>query len=68
MTHPGLGRVTTLATDVFVGDPSRFPSGKTLAGYVGLSPSEYSSGARQRLGHLTKQGNPFVAWSVCRAS
>ena len=27
---------------------------------MGLIPSEYSSGARQRLGHLTKQGNPFL--------
>jgi transposase len=27
---------------------------------VGLIPSEYSSGARQRLGHLSKQGNPFL--------
>jgi transposase len=60
MTHPGVGPVTALATDVFVGDPSRFPSGKTLASYVGLIPSEYSSGARQHLGHLSKQGNPFL--------
>src|SRR5262249_52779696 len=60
LTHPGVGPVTALATDVFVGDPSRFPSGKTLASYVGLIPSEYSSGARHRLGHLSKQGNPFL--------
>jgi transposase len=49
-----------LATDVFLGDASRFPSGKALASYVGLIPSEYSSGAKQRLGHLSKQGNPFL--------
>ena len=60
MTHPGVGPVTALATDVFLGDPSRFPNGKALASYVGLIPSEYSSGARQRLGHLSKQGNPFL--------
>ena len=60
MTHPGVGPVTALATDVLLGDPSRFPNGKALASYVGLIPSEYSSGARQRLGHLTKQGNPFL--------
>ena len=59
MTHPGVGPVTA-ATDVFLGDPSRFPNGKALASYVGLIPSEYSSGARQRLGHLSKQGNPFL--------
>jgi transposase len=60
MTHPGVGPVTALATDVFLGDASRFPNGKALASYVGLIPSEYSSGARQRLGHLSKQGNPFL--------
>lgn len=61
MTHPGVGPVTALATEVFLGDPQRFPSGKALASYVGLIPSEYSSGGgRQRFGALTKQGNPFL--------
>src|SRR3989449_11590057 len=31
MTHPGVGAVTALATEVFVGDPVRFPDGKALA-------------------------------------
>ena len=48
MTHPGVGPVTALATDVFLGDPQRFADGKALASYVGLIPREYSSGARQR--------------------
>src|SRR5256714_13737178 len=50
MTHPGVGAVTALATEVFVGDPCRFPNGKAVASYVGMIPSEYSSGRRQRLG------------------
>ncbi|PWT83055.1 MAG: hypothetical protein C5B57_07585, partial [Blastocatellia bacterium] len=36
--------------------------------YVGLIPSEYSSGARQRLGALTKQGNPFLRFLWCEAA
>ena len=60
MTHPGVGPVTALATEVFLGDPSRFMDGKALASYVGMIPSEYSSGARQRLGGLSKQGNPLL--------
>ena len=60
MTHPGVGPVTALATEVFLGDPTRFADGKALASYVGLIPSEYSSGARQRLGALSKQGNPLL--------
>lgn len=60
MTHPGVGPVTALATEVWVGDPARFVDGKALASYVGLIPAEYSSGPRQRLGRLTKQGNPLL--------
>ena len=60
MTHPGVGHVTALATEVFLGDPSRFADGKAVASYVGMIPSEYSSGRRQRLGGLSKQGNPLL--------
>lgn len=60
MTHPGVGPVTALATDIFLGDPRRFADGKALASYVGIIPREYSSGPRQRLGGLTKQGSPLL--------
>src|SRR5260370_13403559 len=60
MTHPGVGPVTALATEIFVGDPARFLDGKALASYVGMIPREYSSGKRQRLGALSKQGNPLL--------
>jgi transposase len=60
MTHPGVGPVTALATDVFLGDPRRFADAKALASYVGIIPREYSSGGRQRLGALSKQGNPLL--------
>jgi transposase len=53
MTHPGVGPVTALATDVFLGDPARFSDGKAVASYVGMIPREYSSGPRQRLGALS---------------
>ena len=59
-THPGVGPVTALATEVFLGDPARFADGKAVASYVGMIPSEYSSGSRQRLGGLSKQGNPLL--------
>ena len=60
MTHPGVGPVTALATEVFLGDPARFADSKALASYVGMIPREYSSGGRQRLGGLSKQGNPLL--------
>jgi transposase len=68
MTHPGVGAITALATDVFLGDPKRFADGKALASYVGIIPSEYSSGGRQRLGGLSKQGNPLLRFLWCEAA
>jgi len=41
VTHPGVGPVMALATDVFLGDPHRFADGKALASYVGIIPREY---------------------------
>src|SRR4029453_2920958 len=67
-THPGVGPVTALATEVFLGDPLRFVDAKALASYVGMIPSEYSSGDRPRLGKLTKQGNPFLRYLWCEAA
>jgi len=68
LTHPGVGPVTALATDVFLGDPARFANGKALVSYVGMIPSEYSSAGRQRLGGLSKQGNPLLRFLWCEAA
>jgi transposase len=58
MTHPGVGPITAPATDVLLGDPKRFSDGKALASYIGIIPREHSSGGRQRLGGVSKQGKP----------
>ncbi len=68
MTHPGVGPVTALATEVFLGDPRRFADGKAVASYIGMIPSEHSSGGRQRLGALSKQGNTLVRYLWCEAA
>jgi len=62
LTHPGVGAVTALATDVFLGDPNRFATGNQVASYIGMIPCEHSSGKRQRLGKLTKQGNSLLRY------
>ena len=62
LTHPGVGAVTALATEVFLGDPSRFATGNQVASYVGMIPCEHSSGKRQRLGKLTKEGNSLLRY------
>ena len=43
MTHPGVGPVTALATEVFLGDPTRFTDGKAVASYMGMILREHSS-------------------------
>ena len=67
MTHPGVGPITALATETSLGEPKRFVDGKAVASYVGLIPSEHSSGGRQRLGGLSKQGNPLLRFLWCEA-
>src|SRR6516162_6721984 len=49
-THPGVGPLTALATVVVLGTAERFANGRKVASYLGLIPSENSSGGRQRLG------------------
>ena len=62
LTHPGVGPVTALATEVFLGDPNRFANGKNVASYIGMIPCEHTSGKRQRLGKLTKEGNSLLRY------
>jgi transposase len=60
MTQPGVGPNTALAYVLTIGDVSRFQRGKQVASYLGLIPREESSGGRQKLGAISKQGNRLV--------
>ena len=60
MTQPGVGPNTALAFVLTIGDVRRFPRGKQVASYLGLIPREESSGGRQKLGAITKQGNRML--------
>jgi transposase len=60
MTQPGVGPITSLAFMLTIGDVSRFRHSNQVASYLGLIPREHSSGGRQRLGAITKQGNRFM--------
>ena len=69
MTHPGVGPVISLAYVLVVGDWRRFPRGKQVGSYLGLIPSEASSGKRQQqMGHITKQGNTLLRWLLVEAA
>jgi transposase len=68
MTHPGVGPLTALAFVLIIGTPQRFPCGKQIGSYVGLIPSEDSSAGRQRLGHISKQGNALLRYLLVEAA
>jgi transposase len=55
----GIGTLTGFALAVEIGDWDRF-TGKTIGSFVGLTPSEYSSGASRVQGEITKTGNSHV--------
>jgi transposase len=68
MTHPGVGPITALAFVLTLGDPTRFQGGKQVGSYLGLIPAEDSSGGRQRLGHISKQGNALLRCLLVEAA
>ncbi len=67
MTHPGVGPVTSLAFVLTIGPASRFARGKKVSSYLGLNPSEHSSGGQQHLGRISKQGNSTLRWLLVEA-
>ena len=67
-TQRGVGPVVGLLYVLTLLDPLRFPSSRQVASYLGLIPSERSSGERQRLGHLTKQGNAVLRGLLTEAA
>ncbi len=67
MTHPGVGPVTALAMVLTLGPAERFASGRKVGSYFGLIPSEHSSGGRQQLGHISKQGSSFLRFLLMEA-
>jgi transposase len=68
MTHPGVGPQTALAFVLTMGEVGRFANAKRVASYVGLIPAEYSSGGKQRLGRISKQGSPLLRFLLVEAA
>ncbi len=67
MTHPGVGPVTALAMVLTLGPAARFANGRKVGSYFGLIPSEHSSGGRQQLGRISKQGSSFLRFLLVEA-
>ena len=60
--------LTALAYVLIIGTPERFPCGKQLGSYLGMIPTEDSSAGKQRLGHISKQGNSLLRFLLVEAA
>ncbi len=59
-TIPGIGPLTATAIVASIGDGHLFSSGRSFAAWLGLTPREHSSGGKQQLGGITKQGDGYI--------
>jgi len=67
-TIPGLGWVLAYTVAAEIGSIERFPTPTKLAGYTGLCPRVYQSGASDRRGSLSKQGPRYLRWALIEAT
>src|SRR5512144_3209733 len=56
MTMPGIGPITSLAVETFAPPMETFRRGRDFAAWLGLVPTQHSSGGKQRLGRTSKMG------------
>jgi transposase len=59
-TIPGIGIVGATAITATVTDPKVFRSGRDFAAWIGLVPRQDSTGGKQKLGHISKQGDRYL--------
>ncbi len=57
---PGVGPVLATALVATVADPKAFRSGRNFSAWVGLVPKQHSSGGKDRLGSISKQGDRYL--------
>ena len=61
----GVGPLSQQIMEREVGDWHRFKNRRQVSSYLGLCPSENSSGSRHQQGSVTKCGNPRLRWALC---
>jgi transposase len=59
-TIPGIGVVGATAIAATVSDPTVFRSGRDFAAWIGLVPRQDSTGGKQKLGPISKQGDQYL--------
>ena len=61
-TIPGIGPITASALAASITDPALFKSGCELAAWIGLVPRQNSTGGKERMGRISKQGDQYLRW------
>jgi len=67
-TVPGVGPTVAATYLAVIATPARFPTSGHVASYLGLVPSTYDSGERERHGRITKQGSTELRAVLCEAA
>lgn len=61
-TTPGIGPITASALASSITDPHVFRSGREMAAWIGLVPRQNSTGGKERMGRISKQGDQYLRW------
>ncbi len=67
-TVPGIGPLLSAVLTTEIVDMDRFASGHHLRQYIGLVPSESSSGEREQHGRISRRGNALLRWAFVQAA
>jgi transposase len=67
MTVPGIGEITALTYKTEIFDPTRFPNSRTVGAYLGMTPTQYSSGETTKQGRISKCGSSELRFLLAEA-
>jgi transposase len=67
-TAPGVGPIVSATVLAEIGDFARFPDGKAIGRYAGMTPRVFASGGKERHGHISKTGPRDMRWVLQQAA
>jgi transposase len=67
-TAPGVGPIVSATVLAEIGDFARFPDGKAIGRYAGMTPRLFASGGKERHGHISKTGPSDLRWVLQQAA
>jgi transposase len=68
MTVPGVGAIVALTYRSTIDDPGRFRSSRSVGAFLGLTPRRYQSGETDRVGAISKAGDPAARVALFEAA